>query len=364
MAVQKIDPRQTKAEVVDAFNALAKQHHALEGELNALRKQQKTSETRQAAEPPSAPVETPVEPAAPQRAGTMASVVDDLLGLRASFGGALSALSAELVGEATALDAAQRATRDESGRLTDLYGIDASEDALDRLVAEYTEKANAFEEEAATRRDAFEREMAELEAAWAREQAERTAAIAERDAQAKKGRQREAAEYKYALDAARNADRDAYERDKRRLERDLAELREARERAWAEREGALAAEERRFEELRAKVENFPRDLEAAIKRARDDGSATARAQAKVKADLLAKEAEGRRRAYDSRIEALESTIAAQAEQIAALAAQLDASLRQTQDLAVKAIEGAASTGSFHAIREIAMEQAKTQQKLK
>ena len=47
-----------------------------------------------------------------------------------------------------------------------------------------------------------------------------------------------------------------------------------------------------------------------------------------------------------------------------LSKQLEASLKQVQDLAVKAIEGTSNKNSFEAMKEIAMEQAKNQQKNK
>ena len=49
-------------------------------------------------------------------------------------------------------------------------------------------------------------------------------------------------------------------------------------------------------------------------------------------------------------------------QIAALSKQLESARDQTTSLAVKAIEGASNASSFEAIKEIAMEQAKTGQK--
>jgi hypothetical protein len=43
---------------------------------------------------------------------------------------------------------------------------------------------------------------------------------------------------------------------------------------------------------------------------------------------------------------------------------LDGALKQVQDLAVKAIEGASNINSYQALKEIAMEQAKAQTKNK
>jgi hypothetical protein len=69
-----------------------------------------------------------------------------------------------------------------------------------------------------------------------------------------------------------------------------------------------------------------------------------------------------RRIAELRIKALRDTIDQQAIQIDQLSKQLNAVLQQAQDLAVKALEGASTSGSYQAIREIALEQAKTLQK--
>ena len=82
----------------------------------------------------------------------------------------------------------------------------------------------------------------------------------------------------------------------------------------------------------------------------------------MKADLRIKEIDGEKQNYQLRIQALEQTIETQEARINKLSQQLDAAQKQVQDLAVKAIEGASNRKSFEAMKEIAMEQAKTQQK--
>jgi hypothetical protein len=47
-----------------------------------------------------------------------------------------------------------------------------------------------------------------------------------------------------------------------------------------------------------------------------------------------------------------------------LSSQLESALKQVQDLAVKAIEGTSNVNSYQAIKEIALEQAKSQVKNK
>jgi len=74
--------------------------------------------------------------------------------------------------------------------------------------------------------------------------------------------------------------------------------------------------------------------------------------------------EGQKRNYELRIQSLEQTIQNQEAWINNLSKQLDAALKQVQDLAVKAIEGASNINSYQALKEIAMEQAKAQTKMK
>jgi len=142
------------------------------------------------------------------------------------------------------------------------------------------------------------------------------------------------------------------------FEAELVALREAKEAGWAERESAVSEREAEHVELLEKKAAHEAALAAAVKKAEDEGTALARRQAKSAYDLLAKENDGKRRVYELRIGTLEETIQKQAAQIEALSKQLSTALRQAQDLAVKAIEGASNSTSFDAIREIAMEQAK------
>jgi hypothetical protein len=85
---------------------------------------------------------------------------------------------------------------------------------------------------------------------------------------------------------------------------------------------------------------------------------------KIKSDLLMKEMEGQKQNYELQIQGMLQTIQNQESRIASLSKQLDSALKQVQDLAVKAIEGASNLKSFEAVKEIAIEQAKTQQKNK
>jgi hypothetical protein len=235
---------------------------------------------------------------------------------------------------------------------------------LEQLIQEYMKKSDEFTVEAEQDQETFGQEMTEKKNAWQKEQAEHARFIKERDESTKKKEQREAAEYKYDLELRRKLDIDRYEQEQEQLKKALENFEASKKKEWAERERRITEQEIEFETLQTGVEKFPKELEAAVKKARDEGAKMAQRQTKVKVELRAKEAEGERRVYELKIQSLDEVIKKQLAQIKALSTQLDAAVKQAQELAMKAIEGSSSAGSLQAVKEIALEQAKTVQKAK
>jgi hypothetical protein len=293
---------------------------------------------------------------------TIDGIIATLSGLRTGFGDAVSELSAKLIAEASQLAELRRNVEEEMEQLEVLHGLQVTDGTLDQLIQEYVEKSNSFEVEAKQRQEAFEQEMAEKRKVWQKEQEEHARFIKERDETTKKAEQREAAEYTYNLELRRKLDDDAYEQQQAQLKKALEDFEETKKKEWTEREKRVAEQEKEFKTLQAQVEKFPKELEIAVKKAKEEGTAMARRQTKVKADLRAKEVEGERRVYELKVQSLEDIIKKQQQQLNSLSAQLDAAVKQVQELAVKAIEGASSTGSLQAVKEIALEQAKNVQK--
>lgn len=372
---KQFSAKSTKNEILDAYNDLAKEHSDLAKEMTKLKKEIDT--LRKDNKPavvnvvnndsnndrgPAKKVVT--EESTQNLTYTVASIIDELKQLRPGFGKAVSELSDKLTSEATTLEQLRKTANTEIDRLKTLYNIEVSEATLEALIKEYEEKSKAFQEELKTKQTNFQQDILEKRKAWQKEQDEHTLKVKERDSNNKKAQDREQTEYTYNLTQARNLDKDAYEQQKKQLEKELQTIKEIQEKDWAKREEILAEQEKQFTEAKTKVEEFPKELEAAIKKAKQEGSGIAYHQAKIKADLAAKDVEGKKRVYDLKVQSLEETIAKQTTQITSLSTQLAAVLKQGQELAIKAIEGAASETSFQAVREIAIEQAKTQQKAK
>lgn len=160
----------------------------------------------------------------------------------------------------------------------------------------------------------------------------------------------------------RQIDEDNWQQQLSRLHQQPEEEKKNKEREWATKEETILQKEKAYAEARQKVKQSQQLLESEIKKAREEGKAIAIQDAKTKLDVREKEIQGERLNYELKIKELEGTIAENQQLINGLSKQLEVGLKQVQDLAVKAIEGASSRDSFEAIKEIALEQAKNQPK--
>lgn len=350
----KPNSKNTKAEILEAYEELFKDRKALETQLKQMQKETKEKPASE---------NNDRHTSANVAQGKMTDTIENLLKLQLGFGSAISELSEKLTSEASQLQELRNAVAEETQHLEDLHDLaEIDDDTLDSLIQSYEENSKAFEDEISQRREALEQEIQDLRKAWQKEQDEYQRAVKERNDEHSKNRQRDAEEYKYDLERRRNLDRDTYEQQQKSLYKQLEEAHQVQQKQWAEREKAIAEREQIFEELKTKVEGIEKEKEAAVKKAKEEGKAIANNQVKVKADLQNKEIEGQKYFYELRIQSLEQTIQNQESRIHNLSQQLDAALKQVQDLAVKAIEGTSNSNSYQALKEIALEQAKTQMK--
>ncbi|XWK87783.1 MAG: hypothetical protein U7127_26935 [Phormidium sp.] len=356
MAVRKPNEKNTKAEILTAFNQLLEEKKAIESQLAQLAKEPKqVIEVKPATETKS--MNSTLNNPGKQK---IQQTIDILANLQLSFGSAVSDLSEKLTLEAAKLQEIQQLVSTEIQELQELHNLEAiDDDTLDELITQYQQSAKAFAEEFNQRRETLEQEILAANKAWTKEQEQQQRTIKERNEIQTKTKLRDASEYKYELELQRKLNTDEYEQAQQTLYKELEELQQTQEKQWAEREKTISEREKQFEEYKIKVEAFPKELEAAVKKSQENGRGLGHYQTKVKADLRAKEVEGERRVYELRIQSLEETIQNQEARINSLAKQLDSALKQVQDLAVKAIEGSANISSFQAVKEIALEQAKT-----
>ncbi len=353
MATTKITTKNTKQELVSAYNQLAKELKALKASGGG----------------DSAGAAAPAGGGGDGGGGdgdmlSIPDIVERLKALTLSIGESSSALQSALSAEATELQRLRAEAEGYIEQLKTLHEITVGPDTLDALVKQYGETSKAAEAELSEKRKAFDKESSAARAAWKKEQDERAAQAKEAAAQLKKSRQRDAQEYKYQVERQHKAETDAIEQARKAFAQELAELEERKRNEWAEREKAIAEREKELAELTKKSDAFEAELETATKKAEAEGTNIAKRQAKTQADLKKKDNEAIQRVLELKIQSLQDQIGKQDAQIEELSRGLEAARKQTTELAVKAIDGASNASSFAAIKEIALEQAKNTQKSK
>lgn len=359
MAVKKPNDKNTKVEILQAYEDLAKETTALKSQLSQVLKDSQSASK----EKPQVEQNTFMNQASSIQQ-KMNYTIESLAKIQLGFGSAANELSEQLTTQASKLAEIGESVESEVEQLKQLHNLEISENTLDTLIESYEDNSKAYQDEFNQRYEVLSQEILEQRNTWQKEQEEYQQTIKERNTNLNKTRQRDVAEYKYDLELRRKLETDEYEQQRKALYKQLEEFQEESEKQWAEREKIISEREKQFDESKAKVEAFPKDKEAAIKKATEEGKGIAYYQAKVKSDLYAKEVEGQKRFYEQRLQSLEQTITNQETRIQNLSKQLDSSLKQVQDLAVKAIEGTANVNSYQAIKEIALEQAKSQVKNK
>ncbi|MEH2453411.1 hypothetical protein [Nostoc sp.] len=359
MVVKKPTDKNTKVEILQAYEELTKEKVALKSELDQVAKENQFVTKEQ----PKLEQKTAMNQLSSVQE-KMNNTIESLAKIQLGFGSAANELSEQLTIKASKLEEIRQILEEEIQQLAQLHNLEISDDILDTLIQAYEDNTKAYQEESSQRSEVLFQEILEQRNTWGKEQEEQQRAIKEQNENSNKTRQRDASEYKYNLELQRQLGSDEYEQEQKALYKQLEELLQVTEKQWAEREKAISEKEKQFEELKAKVEAFPKDKEAAIKKAIEEGKGIAHYQAKVKSDLYSKEVEGQKRFYEQRLQSLEQTITNQETRIQNLSKQLESALKQVQDLAVKAIEGTSNINSYQAIKEIALEQAKTQAKNK
>jgi hypothetical protein len=352
MTTKKPNEKNTKVEILQAYEELAKEKAALKSQLDQSLKEQPIASSNPNPEPKVAMNQSPSQK-------KMNYIIQTLEQIQLGFGSAVSELSEQLTSEASLLAELRQSVETEVKQLKELHNLEVTEETLDDLIVASGENDKAYQEEFAQQNETLTLLLLEQKNTWHKEQEEHQRLIKERNETLAKTRQRDTSTYKYDRELQRKLELDQYSQQQQALYQELDELQQATEKQWTEREKAITLLETQFNESKMKVEAIPKEREAAL-----EGKGTAYYQAKIKSDLYAKEVEGQKRFYEQQLQSSAQTMQNQESRIDNLSQQLESALKQVQDLAVKAIEGSSNINSYQAIKEIALEQAKTQAKNK
>jgi len=318
--------RDTKAEILEAYNELLKKKDAQESKHPKEEKAEKQKE------------ET-------VKAATSLStegIVKGLANMKLQISVSIDKIEDSLLQEFQKLEKMQKAIGYESAYLEDLYGIKVNADSLAILLTANKEKKQAFEAEMEQRKTVFEEVMQEKKQNWEKEQKERAQQWKEEENDRKKAIMREEDEYKYTKSINRKKEEDEYQAKRATQEKELAEKKQSVERDLEEREKSIARKEQEMETLKEQVANFPATLEQEIALARKQQELQLSTQYKYEKDLFAREMQGEVKLLQQRISSLQAKVEEQDIVIASLNEKANMAGSQVQAIALKALDNGSS----------------------
>jgi hypothetical protein len=349
MEEKKVQPKKlslsnTKQEMLEAYQTILKQ---LEAQKEAELKPEKKLEEKKAKE-------------VIQVAESLSSegVANEISNLKIETSKTLAQISDRLEEEVNKFRAIQSAIVLKEKELQELYEIEKSAVTLAALIESQNQKRQAFEIEMAEKKESLSQEIEALRAQRDQEKKEYEEEIKERDMGEKKRRDREKEDYEYSFKREQRLAKDKFEDERSKLDKEIQMKKQQMETELKEREKVVAQKEEELNELRKKVNTFPKELETAVNKAVKETGDRLSLEAKNKEELVKKEFTGERNVLATRIESLEKIVKDQAEQIAKLTQQLEKAYQQVQEIAVKTIEGSSTIKSFANLQQWISEQTR------
>lgn len=341
---RKVSDKSTKQEMLEAYQALAKQVE--EKRAAELAPERRLEERR-------------TEEAVKAAAAVAPEGIDREIGhLKAEIGKMLADVSDRLASEASRFRSIQKAVESKEGELKELYGIEKAAVSLAALIEAQNQKRSEFEQAMSTERDRLQTEIDALRAEWDKEKKAHDAELKERDGSEKKARDREREDFLYNFKRDQQTMKDKLADEKAALEKDIAVKREAFQQEFAEREKNVAEKEKELADLRARAATFPKEMEAAVAQAVKEASDRLKIEAKNREDLLRKEFEGERNVLTARNETLEKVNKDVFSANAKLAQQLEAAYQKVQDIAEKTVEGTSQAKTLADLQKLLVEQSR------
>ena len=339
-----LSEKNTKQEMLDAYRAVVRQ---LQDKRAAELNPEKRLQEKQADE--AVAVAAELAPDGVERA---------LGNLKADIGQSLAQIAERMASEVARFKAVQKAVESKERELQELYGIEKAAASLAALIEAQHQKRQDFEIELGRQKEELTREIESTRTDWEKEKKSREAENREREAIEKKNREREKEEFAYLFKRDQQSVRDKLNDEKAALEKEILAKRESAAKELAEREKAVAVQEKELTDLRQRAALFPKELESAVDKAVKEVADRLKLEAKNREELLRKEFEGERNVFAARTDALEKMNKDLSDQSAKLSKQLEAAYQKVQEIAEKAIEGSSQAKSLADLQKLLAEQGR------
>jgi len=257
--------------------------------------------------------------------------------LKTAINHELSVLAEKIESEAKKFTTIQNSIAIKQAELENIYGIEEKAASLAVLIESQNYAQEKYEKEISTRRQELEQEINADRARWELEKSNK-----------EKERQREEEEYNYSLKRSRAIEENSFADKIAELTKEIEEKKTSFEKQTAdktllleEREKKVAEREKAMDQLENTVNSFPAKLESAIADAAENKEKELKTQFTMERNLLSQKYEGEQKVLEAKIDALEFQVKDQAKQIDKLNSQQEKAYQQVQDIASRAVAGAA-----------------------
>ncbi len=322
---EEISTKNTKNEILDAYNAMLKKVKQLDKE--------KPAQSREAVERK--------ETVAKAKEETEENIVNRLSSLKLETATTFDKLEKSFLQEQRRLSQIQQAIDTETKHLEDLYNIKAETDTLAALILTQKEKRQQFETDMVKRKEDFDNEIFEIRMSWDKERKAYELTKKEEQERLQKERKREEDDYRYNLELTRKKDTDLYNANKETLEKELTERKILFEKEITEREKNLAASEQELETLRKESAGFADKLNLAVQQAEERLTTSLQRENDFEKKLLLKENEGILLLKEQTIGTLQQRIKELEDMLKQQQSKAEAADKNVKDIAIKAIESSA-----------------------
>lgn len=263
------------------------------------------------------------------------TLVKNLTDLKLQLSKTLDDISEKLVNESRKLEHIQQAIKIENKNLQEKYEINTTADTLDALLLAQDRK-----------RSEFDNEMTVKQTKWTEDQKVFEQTRTEQEGLWKKDRKRNEEEYTYRIERERKVELDEYEEHNANLNRELELSREIFDQECKVREQALQARESELLDLRSTVAEFDQKLEDTTQEVSQRTQERVEMKYKYQNELAAQEMVAERKLHAQVVQSLEAKVKEYGARIQLLNEQANQSTAQVQEVALKAIEGAATGRGF------------------
>ena len=332
--IQDSSMKNTKKELLDVIEKM--QHEMTQKEQNLLNPEKVKKETK---------TKEIVKEAEEITSSILTTQIHDL---KVAIAQELSDLAEKIASEAKKYTVIQEAIELKQAELEEIYGIEKHATSLAAILESNHQVKNQFEKEMALQREKLKDEISETRATWENEKKDYKDTSIEEQKSRDKKRKREEDEYIYNLQRSRSIEENNFADKSAALEKEIAEKKEKIDRHVKEkttllddREQQIIQREKTMDNLEKSVHIFPDELETAINSAIEKKENELTAIFTQEKALLTKGSEGEQKVLETKNSGLESLVSDQAKQIEKLNSQQEKAYLQVQDIASKAVSGAA-----------------------